>query len=1009
MKPFLVTILLCAAFCGCAKIDTCVAQEKSLEIEPVRLVVQSGHAGAILDASMSPNESYLVTGAKDYLKLWKMPDGKELRTFRSDSEIWSVSFLNDSKRILIGYSDHSLVIKDIISGKDLTYIKGYYDGLSNVAVSNDGNYVATRSQKNTLFIWDIETGEPITSFSSHSSQITSVAFSPSGQHILSSDKREIHIHNIKTGELELKVDTKREKVRSIATSSDGMFFLSGGKRGIVLREISTGKIVWQRKETKGDVLKVSISPDSRYAISAGTDNSVKVYELSSGKKIKEYKLFGWVLSAKILHDSRSILACSSNEVRLWDLFGDNEGKTITNRRSGVLPIRSVLFSRDSNYIFSLSEDFIGEKEVNIKPDIIKGIWDVVLGKKINHKESLAQILNTEHDSRLKESNSRTHNKNQVIRRIENFTNQGIHEPNDLSPDGKQLASVHTTGSISVWDAETGQTVSVYGGLYQGHRGTPSSLKFSNDGKYLFSGGLDGEIIKWDLKTHHKTVFEGHESAVDSLDVSLGGSRLVSAGIDGTIRLWDVRNGKEIITIYDFRDASLFITPEGYFYGNGNFSQYIHFVKGMEVIGFNQLYDVFYRPDIVRMRLKGQDVSHMATVTVDEALTNPPPEAEFVSRLSKTDQIGVKICYQIKSKGGGIGEIRVFHNGKLIKSDGFYRESVNKMLNGKIEVTQKDIRGKLLPIETIDYADSPIMSQSKGNAVEECINLESISGKNEISVAAFNASNTVQGALRSISFVSSQKPRTPHLYILAVGINTYQRKSENLQFAVKDAKDFSRKLSSKMNTIFKPENVHIFNLLDSQAKKEDILEKVNELASRVKQDDIFIFFNASHGLLLQNQYYIITADFDGQIDQYKGMISSNEIVEMSKKIKAFSQLFVFDTCHAGGVDYIISGLYDARMASLAHKTGLHVFASAGSYQSAVDGYKGNGLYTHTLLSGMDHGDIADSGDDGVVSIKELGDYSKMKTTEITTQIGFSQTPVIINFGQDRALYKVQIHQ
>jgi hypothetical protein len=45
--------------------------------------------------------------------------------------------------------------------------------------------------------------------------------------------------------------------------------------------------------------------------------------------------------------------------------------------------------------------------------------------------------------------------------------------------------------------------------------------------------------------------------------------------------------------------------------------------------------------------------------------------------------------------------------------------------------------------------------------------------------------------------------------------------------------------------------------------------------------------------------------------------------MSKKIKSLSQLFIFDTCHAGGVDNIISGLYDTRMVNLARKMGLHI--------------------------------------------------------------------------------------
>jgi len=137
-----------------------------------------------------------------------------------------------------------------------------------------------------------------------------------------------------------------------------------------------------------------------------------------------------------------------------------------------------------------------------------------------------------------------------------------------------------------------------------------------------------------------------------------------------------------------------------------------------------------------------------------------------------------------------------------------------------------------------------------------------------------------------------------------------------------------------------------------------------------------------------------------------MISSNEIVEMSKKIKSLSQLLIFDTCHAGGVDTIISGLYDARMSVLAKKMGLHIYASANDKQAAMDGYKGNGLFTYALLDGLNNNKEADKYKDGKVSIVGLGEYARKMTTAISKQIGHEQTPLIINFGKDSPIYKLQ---
>jgi hypothetical protein len=50
--------------------------------------------------------------------------------------------------------------------------------------------------------------------------------------------------------------------------------------------------------------------------------------------------------------------------------------------------------------------------------------------------------------------------------------------------------------------------------------------------------------------------------------------------------------------------------------------------------------------------------------------------------------------------------------------------------------------------------------------------------------------------------------------------------------------------------------------------------------------------------------------------------------------------------------------------------------------------------------------ADRHRDGKVTIVVLGEYSKKKTTEISREIGQTQTSLIINFGKDSPLYQLK---
>ena len=506
-------------------------------------------------------------------------------------------------------------------------------------------------------------------------------------------------------------------------------------------------------------------------------------------------------------------------------------------------------------------------------------------------------------------------------------------------------------------------------------------------------------------------FVGHRAGVTAAAVGDMVPWLASGSPDGTVRLWDPATGKAVGQFVGFGNGEwIVITPEGYYNSSARGHEYLSIRRGNKVYGIDQFYDVFYRPDIVSAKLKGDDIAGLITLTVEEAIKNPPPVVKISSLPDQLDNPKVKVCYQVQSTGGGIGEVRLFQNGKLIKSDGFYRDIASQSKAATIKLASINSRAVYQDMRSLAIKEKQSpgahLLRAKGELFDECVDIETIAGENEISLAAFNAPNTVQSVMGTARFHSTRPPDEPHLYILACGIDRYRDSSINLKYAAKDAGDFMTQMADKAKTIYKPANIHLTSLVDEQAVKQSILAAIEKLAGQVKHGDSFIFFDASHGLLLQNQYYIVTGNFDGRLDKDVSLISSNEIVEMSKKIQSLSQLFIFDTCHAGGVDAIVSGLYDARMSVLAKKMGLHIYASAGSVETALDGYQGNGLFTHALLEGLKNGAAVDKDKSGTVTVKNLGIYSREMTREISTKLGHPQTPLIINFGKDSKLFDVR---
>ncbi|MBI5204676.1 MAG: caspase family protein [Nitrospirae bacterium] len=777
--------------------------------------------------------------------------------------------------------------------------------------------------------------------------------------------------NLKSGDMTMELTQPAYRVFSTDFSSDGRYVLAGDV-GEVFRlwDIEMGTMI--RKFTghpvsyRGGGIVAAFSPDGKYALSAG--KGLKLWDLSTGKEIRT--------------------------------FGDKQ-------------VDAIAFSHDGKH--ALSGEMNPMYPLSRRPGHV-ALWDVEKGKEIWSIPVTAWSVAVSPDGRY----ALTGGFGIKMLLLDISTGKVIKEFNindalsvNFSSDGRYALSGGLDGVIKVWDLLTGAQIKAF----KGHTGGNGifSVAFSPDGKYALSGGgSDGLVKLWDISSGTEVrVFQGHSPdfivAVTSVKF-LPNGRYILTGGDSSVRLWDISTGREIAMMVTFENGEwIAITSDGYYNSSEKGAQYLSVKVGETSYSVDSFYDVFYRPDIVAAKLRGEDIKDLITITMKDAIKSPPPGVEINPITASPASPKAKVCYNVKSTGGGIGEVRLFHNGKLIESDGYYKDMA-KTTSDKTQLIAMNSKAIYEDMRSVKIKEKGIetgttTTKSKGEVFNDCKEIDAISGENEISITAFNKDNTVQGYMQTAKFNSTVKQEDSHLYILSIGIDQYKDDTINLKYAVKDSKDIEEKILKQASTLYKPENIHYELLTDNNATKTNITNKITELSKKIKPTDSFILFVAGHGVLLQNQYYMLTSEYDGKVNE-DSLISSNEIVEISKKIKSLSQLFIFDTCHAGGVDTIVSGLYDARMSVLAKKMGLHIYASANSKQAAMDGYQGNGLFTYTLLDGLNDKKEADKNKDSKISLVELGEYSKQTTTDLSKKIGHQQTPLIINFGKDNTVYNLR---
>jgi len=316
--------------------------------------------------------------------------------------------------------------------KCILTLTGHAGAVNSVAISADGQTIASGGNDNMIEVWGLEDGKQLHSFpfsDRSGAWVNTVAISP----------------------------------EKILVAGGGPFSRWGRYKTIKLWHLSSGKEI-RTLDVRPEVKTVAISPDGQ-TLASGSANMtdgkkggyIFIHDLRAGKKVHQLSLIGistqgflaivhagGVNSVAISPEGQTLASCGADRgIKLWKIVN---GQLLYAIQDHCDPVTSLAFSPDGKILVSGSHD----KTIRL--------WNSGNGQPLG-----------------------------IIDR-----NSGLVNSVAISPDGQTIASGDTDNKIQLWNLRDRELISTL----SGHSGPVTSVIFSPDGETIISGSQDNTVKIW---------------------------------------------------------------------------------------------------------------------------------------------------------------------------------------------------------------------------------------------------------------------------------------------------------------------------------------------------------------------------------------------------------------------------------------------------------------------------------------------------------------------------------
>jgi WD40 repeat protein len=945
---------------------------------PPLLRIEAGrHTGGILRISADEQNRFVASVSLDKtVRIWELPTLQLQGVLRPPigtgmkGALYAVALSPDGQTVACGGGEREVFVFQRATGQLTHRLQGLPNIITHLAYSRDGRWlVATLGGQHGIRLYDTRGYTQVDQDGGYGAASHYAEFSPDGRLITVSDDGYLRLYETAaSGPDPLKLMMKRklegDRPRSAGFSPDGnvlaVGFIDHPRVELVsardLAPVATLSI--SRADSDQYFISVAWSGDGKYVYAAGSYQE----RGKTGHKRGTTLIRRWSIGA-----DRTFQDFPAAEGSIEQLLPLKNGSVVFASHDPALGtldpsgLRTQFLSRPIADFRGMGDKF----QVSDDATVIRFAYD--RGESFAEFSLQTRAFLKDHDSNI--------SLNSPFRGDSGFSLFGGGK--DLRvEDWQDGPSPKLNGKpISLPPGEISRSLAVAPDREHFLLGTESKLRyFARDGTAQWRVSVQG--IVWNVT------------------IARNGRVAVAALSDGTIRWYRLHDGQELLAFYPHTDRKQWVvwTPKGYFDADGGAEELIGWHQNREgnqeadFYGASHFFEQFYHPELVARVLKMVETDSAAlqhfgeqeTVNAAVGFKRPPTVTLIAPTPSAPpDRDEIDVTVKAEDQGGGIGEIRLYHNDKLIAAT-----------TRGIAVT----------------GDAGSLKQSLLT-----FHIRLVQGNNELRAVAIST-DRIEGNAAEVRIPFRGVEKQAVLHLVAVGINLYQNSSLNLNFAQPDATAMLSFFSSVSPGLFR--TVKVTQLFNNGATKSELLAKLQSL-KQTAPEDVVIIYLAGHGESVGPTWYFVPHDVvypeRPEELQQKGL-SSQEIKDVVMQIGAKKVLLLMDACKSGFALQAFSsrGLDERQaLAQLARANGVHVVAASNKDQFASEVQElGHGVFTYTLLEGL-KGQADGSPKDGVVTVRELLAFVEARLPDLSLKYRTErQYPVAESRGMDFPLAAIK---